>query len=146
MTRLLEQAMAVKLELQGVPSGTPAGASIDMVSATVTIDRPDLGRHADLEGQVTICFSDIVGYTEMTDRLGDHRTHEMLRSHTAVLRKALVVNRGAEVKSEGDGFMLAFRDPADALAFAVAFQRALRVLRVDGGSRGGSGAHRRPPR
>ncbi len=125
MTRLLEQAMAVKLELQGIPSGTPASASIDMVSATVTVDRPDIGRHADVDGQVTICFSDIVGYTEMTDRLGDHRTHELLRSHTAMLRKELIVNRGAEVKSEGDGFMLAFRDPADALAFAVAFQRAL---------------------
>ena len=61
----------------------------------------------------------------MTDRLGDHRTHELLRTHTAILRKELLVNRGVEVKSEGDGFMLAFRDPADALAFAVAFQRSL---------------------
>ena len=63
MTRLLEQAMAAKLELQGVPSGTPATASIDILSANVTIDRPELGQHADPDGQVTICFSDIVGYT-----------------------------------------------------------------------------------
>ena len=125
MSRLLEQALAVKLELQGVPSGTPASMSIDMVSATVTVDRPDLGEHADRDGHVTICFSDIVGYTEMTDRLGDLRTHELLRSHTAMLRKELVMHRGAEVKSEGDGFMLAFRDPTDALAFAAGFQRAL---------------------
>ena len=125
MTRLLEQAMAAKLELQGVPSGTPATASIDILSANVTIDRPELGKHADLDGQVTICFSDIVGYTAMTDRLGDHRTHELLRAHTAILRRELLVNRGVEVKSEGDGFMLAFRDPADALAFAVAFQQSL---------------------
>ena len=125
MTRLLEQALAMKLELQGVPSGTPVTASIDLVSASIAIERPDLGRHADAEGHVTICFSDIVGYTEMTDRLGDHRTHELLRSHTALLRKELIVNRGVEVKSEGDGFMLAFPDPRDALAFAVEFQRAL---------------------
>ena len=95
------------------------------MSANVTVNRPDIGQHADVDGHVTICFSDIVGYTEMTDRLGDHRTHELLRSHTAMLRKELIINRGAEVKSEGDGFMLAFRDPVDALAFAVAFQRAL---------------------
>ena len=125
MTRLLEQALAVKLELQGVPSGTSISASIDLVSANVTVNRPDIGQHADVDGHVTICFSDIVGYTEMTDRLGDHRTHELLRSHTAMLRKELIINRGAEVKSEGDGFMLAFRDPVDALAFSVAFQRAL---------------------
>ncbi len=125
MTRLLEQAMAAKLELQGVPSGLPATASIDILSANVTIDRPELGKHADPDGRVTICFSDIVGYTSMTDRLGDHRTHELLRVHTAILRRELLVNRGVEVKSEGDGFMLAFRDPADALGFAVAFQRSL---------------------
>jgi class 3 adenylate cyclase len=125
MTRLLEQALAVKLELQGVPSGAPVTASIDIVSASIAIERPDLGAHADGEGHVTICFSDIVGYTEMTDRLGDHRTHELLRSHTAILRKELIANRGVEVKSEGDGFMLAFRDPTAALAFAKEFQRGL---------------------
>ncbi len=125
MTRLLEQAFAAKLQLQGVPSGMPATASIDILSANITIDRPELGKHADHDGQVTICFSDIVGYTSMTDRLGDHRTHELLRAHTAILRRELLVNRGVEVKSEGDGFMLAFRDPADALGFAVAFQRSL---------------------
>jgi class 3 adenylate cyclase len=125
MTRLLEQAMAAKLELQGVPASTPATTSIDILSANVTIDRPELGNHADQDGQVTICFSDIVGYTAMTDRLGDHRTHEVLRTHTRLLRKELLVHDGAEVKSEGDGFMLAFRDPVDALGFAVAFQAAL---------------------
>ncbi len=125
MTRLVEQAMAAKLELQGVPSSTPATASIDILSANVTIDRPELGRHADEQGHVTICFSDIVGYTAMTDRLGDHRTHEVLRTHTRLLRKDLLVHGGVEVKSEGDGFMLAFRDPADALGFATAFQQAL---------------------
>ncbi len=125
MTRLLEQALAAKLELQGVPSGAPASASIDILSTNLTIDRPELGQHADHDGQVTICFSDIVGYTAMTDRLGDHRTHELLRVHTAILRRELLLNRGVEVKSEGDGFMLAFRDPTDALGFAVAFQRSL---------------------
>ncbi len=125
ITRLLEQAFAAKLQLQGVPSGASVMASIDLLSANVTIERPELGKHADHDGQVTICFSDVVGYTAMTDRLGDHRTHELLRAHTAILRRELLVNRGVEVKSEGDGFMLAFRDPADALGFAVAFQQSL---------------------
>ena len=125
MTRLLEQAMAAKLELQGVPASTPTTASIDILSAKLTIERPELGGHADEEGQVTICFSDIVGYTAMTDRLGDQRTHDVLRTHTRLLRRELLVRKGVEVKSEGDGFMLAFRDPADALDFAAAFQMAL---------------------
>ncbi len=125
MMRLIEQAMAAKLELQGVPASTPAAASIDILSANVTIQRPDLGGHADGEGHVTICFSDIVGYTAMTDRLGDQQTHVMLRTHTRLLRTALLAHEGVEVKSEGDGFMLAFRDPVDALGFSAAFQMAL---------------------
>lgn len=125
MTRLLEEAIAAKLELQGVPSSTPATASIDILSANVTLERPELRGHADGEGQVTICFSDIVGYTTMTDRLGDRRTHEALRTHTRLLRQALLVHEGVVVKSEGDGFMLAFRDAVNAVAFAAAFQRSL---------------------
>ncbi len=95
------------------------------MSASVTVQRPDLGRHAGDDGHITICFSDIVGYTEMTDRLGDQRTHDLLRVHTEILRTELIVHHGVEVKSEGDGFMLAFAEPADALAFAGAFQRGL---------------------
>jgi eukaryotic-like serine/threonine-protein kinase len=125
MTRLLEQTIAARLELQGVPIDTPITASIDLVSASVTVQRPDLERHAGDDGHITICFSDIVGYTEMTDRLGDQRTHDLLRVHTEILRTELIVHHGVEVKSEGDGFMLAFGEPADALAFAAAFQRGL---------------------
>jgi hypothetical protein len=50
-----------------------------------------------------------------------------------ILRRELLVNRGVEVKSEGDGFMLAFRDPADALSLALLHWRivmsAVRVAR-----------------
>jgi len=125
VTRLLEQAITAKLELQGVSIESPATASIDILSVNVTMQRPELRGHADAAGHVTICFSDIVGYTAMTDRLGDQRTHDVLRTHTRLLRHALVSHDGVEVKSEGDGFMLAFRDAANAVAFAADFQRAL---------------------
>ena len=80
-----------------------------------SIDR-SFGQHADHDGQVTICFSDIVGYTSMTDRLGDHRTPSCSASILRSSAPSLLVHRGVEVKSEGDGFVLAFRDPDDALA------------------------------
>jgi class 3 adenylate cyclase len=125
MTRLLEEALAVKLELQGVPTGSSPLASIDVVTASVTFDRPDLGAHAADDGQVTLCFSDVVDYTVMTERLGDARTHEILRSHNDLLRRELVAHGGTEVKSEGDGFMLAFSDSAQAVRFAIAFRDAV---------------------
>ncbi|HEX9260022.1 MAG TPA: adenylate/guanylate cyclase domain-containing protein, partial [Acidimicrobiales bacterium] len=102
--------------------------SIGAVSAGVSMVRPRLDQQADDEGQVTILFSDIVGYTAMTDRLGDQRTHDVLRTHNDVLRAALARHRGIEVKSEGDGFMLAFRAPHDALAFAREFREQLATI------------------
>src|SRR5439155_22734224 len=42
-----------------------------------------------------------------------------------VFRRHLREHGGYEVKNQGDGFMLAFPDPGDALACAVAIQRAL---------------------
>jgi class 3 adenylate cyclase len=125
MTRLLEEALAVKLELQGVPTDSSPLASIDVITASVTLDRPNLGAHAADDGQVTLCFSDVVDYTVMTERLGDARTHEILRSHNELLRRELVAHGGTEVKSEGDGFMLAFSDCVQAVRFAIAFRDAV---------------------
>jgi class 3 adenylate cyclase len=131
MPRLVEQALAVKLDLQGVASSSPE-ASIDVVAAGVSVERPDLRSHAAADGRVTIMFSDIEGYTATTERLGDQRTQELLREHNAVVRREVRAHRGFEVKSAGDGFMLAFALPADALACAVALQQAVTSTRLAG--------------
>jgi len=115
----------LKLSLQGIRSDTSPGLSIDAVSASVTIDRPDLRKYASPDGHVTFCFSDIVSYTQITERLGDLRTHKILGAHNDLLRAALVAHQGTEVKSQGDGFMLVFADATDALQFAISFQRSL---------------------
>jgi class 3 adenylate cyclase len=74
---------------------------------------------------LTICFSDIEGYASMTERLGDARTHQLLRAHNAMVRCALLLHGGWEIKGEGDGFMLAFSTADDALRFATDLQRRL---------------------
>ncbi len=76
------------------------------------------------DGTVTILFSDIVGYTELTERLGDLRAHERLTAHNEVLRAQLAAHAGFEVKSQGDGFMVAFAGASRALRCAIAIQRA----------------------
>jgi class 3 adenylate cyclase len=107
-------------------------ASIDIVAAAVKADRPDLRSQTAADGTVTILFSDIERYTEMTERLGDTRSQEVLRAHNAILRREVVIHGGNEVKSAGDGFMLAFADVEDALACAVAIQRAMAASDVGG--------------
>jgi class 3 adenylate cyclase len=75
--------------------------------------------------QVTILFTDMVGSTAMLDRLGDAAAHELRRRHFALLRRAARDHGGREVKSLGDGLMLAFGDARAAVECAIAMQRAV---------------------
>ncbi|HEY8077279.1 MAG TPA: adenylate/guanylate cyclase domain-containing protein, partial [Labilithrix sp.] len=59
-------------------------------------------------GVRTILFTDIVGSTAMTQRLGDRAAMEVLEVHDHSVRAALARTGGREVKHTGDGLMAAF--------------------------------------
>jgi eukaryotic-like serine/threonine-protein kinase len=124
MRRMVEKALAARLEAQGL-ADIDVLTSIEAVVAAVGSERPDLTAIASVDGTVTILFSDIENSTLLNERLGDARWLEVLREHNAVFRRRLDQHGGYEVKSQGDGFMLAFSDPAEALAFAVEVQDEL---------------------
>ena len=125
MSQLVDEAMPVKLALQGIDAATDISSSIEAVSWAVSREQPDLRAHADAAGRVTIVFSDLEGYTELTDRLGDVRTQAVLRVHNALLREQLASHGGTEVKSQGDGFMLAFAEPVSAVVCALKIRDAV---------------------
>lgn len=120
----LEEAMRFKLRVQGITS-SDVNTSIDTVAREVLEQQPDLKPHAAPDGTVTIMFSDIEGSTEKTARLGDNAWIEVLREHNAIVREQLLAHGGFEVKSEGDGFMIAFQSARRALDCATAIQKAL---------------------
>ncbi|MEA2348353.1 MAG: hypothetical protein QOG62_2140 [Thermoleophilaceae bacterium] len=76
-------------------------------------------------GTVTLVFTDLVGSTELLDQLGDERAESLRRAHFELLREAADKHSGDEVKSLGDGLMLAFRGTLQALACAAAMQKAV---------------------
>jgi class 3 adenylate cyclase len=76
------------------------------------------------EGTVTILFSDVEGFTSLTERVGDHRANQLLREHYAIVRAAIAEYSGFEVKVHGDGFMIAFSSASRALRCARAIQQA----------------------
>jgi predicted ATPase/class 3 adenylate cyclase len=82
-------------------------------------------------GTVTFLFPDLVRSTELLAELGDDAAEELQRPHFEGLRAAIRRNRGREVKSLGDGVMVAFDSAADALGCAVDMQ--LTTLRGTGG-------------
>ena len=74
-------------------------------------------------GLRAVMFTDIVGSTEMTARLGDAAALELVRVHDALVRRGLAAHRGREVKHMGDGIMAAFDDVAQAVRAAADIQR-----------------------
>ncbi|HEY3018189.1 MAG TPA: adenylate/guanylate cyclase domain-containing protein, partial [Gaiellaceae bacterium] len=75
-------------------------------------------------GTVTLLFTDIEGSTRLLQSLGE-RYAEALAEHRRLLRTAFVGHRGCEVDTQGDAFFYAFARAQDAVAGAVAAQRAL---------------------
>jgi DNA-binding NarL/FixJ family response regulator/class 3 adenylate cyclase len=73
---------------------------------------------------VTILFSDIVGSTALYDRHGDDEADRRRVTHFDALRAAIAEHGGREVKSTGDGVMVAFTSTVAAVRCAVAMQHA----------------------
>jgi class 3 adenylate cyclase len=82
-------------------------------------------------GTRTILFTDIVGSTGMTQRLGDEASFALLSVHDRIVRHALAGNSGREVKHTGDGIMAAFTSAACAVRCAMAAMQAVVAHRPD---------------
>ncbi|HVN30223.1 MAG TPA: protein kinase, partial [Candidatus Binataceae bacterium] len=115
-------AASARDELEAVIAS--ASTTIDDVAASVVMERPDLQRHAAPDGTVSILFSDIENSTMMTERLGDLRAQELLHQHNDLIRRQIAEQKGFEVKSMGDGFMVAFSSARRALLCAIGIQRS----------------------
>jgi class 3 adenylate cyclase len=105
---------------------------VGRIAADVGRSRPDLSRAVSPDGTVTVLFTDIEGSTQLTEALGDAEWIRVLRGHNALVRDQVAAHSGIEVKSQGDGFMLAFASAEDALRCAIEIQRALVEAPSDG--------------
>jgi class 3 adenylate cyclase len=99
--------------------------TIDRMLSWAEAEQPDLQRASAPDGTVTVLFSDIEGSTELTERLGDQRWLEVLEQHNRIVRAQVGEYGGYEVKSQGDGFMVAFPSARQAVKCAIDIQGAL---------------------
>jgi class 3 adenylate cyclase len=72
----------------------------------------------------TFLFTDIVGSTEILTMLGEETWLRALREHNAVVLDVADRNGGSLLKFLGDGWMVTFACPRDALDAATAIQRS----------------------
>jgi class 3 adenylate cyclase len=79
----------------------------------------------------TVLFTDIVGSTEHTARIGDRRWKELMGAHDAAVRSELGRWRGREIRSTGDGVLATFDGPGRALRCAAAIRDSVRSLGVE---------------
>ncbi|MEX0683068.1 MAG: adenylate/guanylate cyclase domain-containing protein [Dehalococcoidia bacterium] len=69
----------------------------------------------------TIAFTDLSGFTEFTALQGDDAALELLDLQESLVQEQMG-DRGRIVKSLGDGLMLWFDDPCDAIEVSLALQ------------------------
>jgi class 3 adenylate cyclase len=63
--------------------------------------------------------------TALTQRLGDAKAQELVRTHNTIVRDALKEWGGSEIKHTGDGIMASFPSASGALECAVAIQQGV---------------------
>ena len=78
----------------------------------------------------TVLFTDIVGSTEISARLGDAQWRELLERHHRVVRLALARYSGQEIDTAGDGFFASFDGPGRAVRAALAVVEELAGLDI----------------
>jgi adenylate cyclase len=99
-------------------------SSIEDLADWAEVERPDLARLAP-SGKVAILFSDIEESTALNERIGDRAWVRLIGRHDKMVRRHVKNHSGHVVKSQGDGFMVAFAHPEEAVRCSLDVQRSL---------------------
>ena len=127
-----EAADAVHREAHGLAAARIMEVAPDIADAFMGAAEIDKGGAALLPGKTerdpgtrTVLFTDIVGSTDMTQRLGDDLAFAMLEVHDRIVRSALTATSGREVKHTGDGIMAVFLSAASAIRCGIDVHQSL---------------------
>ncbi|POX87310.1 adenylate/guanylate cyclase domain-containing protein [Mycobacterium kansasii] len=104
--------------------GAAVRSSIEDLADWAEVERPDLARVTP-DGRVVILFSDIEESTALNERIGDRAWVKLIAAHDKMIHELVERRSGHVVKSQGDGFMVAFARAEQALRCAIDIQDAL---------------------
>jgi class 3 adenylate cyclase len=104
--------------------GAVVRSSIEDLADWAEVERPDLARVTP-DGRVVILFSDIEESTALNERIGDRAWVRLISSHDRLVHGLVDRHSGHVVKSQGDGFMIAFSRAEHAVRCGVDLQHAL---------------------
>lgn len=104
--------------------GAAVRSSIEDLADWAEVERPDLARLTP-NGHVVVLFTDIEGSTALNERIGDRAWVKLIARHDEMVQRQVAQHCGHVVKSQGDGFMIAFAQPEQAVRCAIDIQHAL---------------------
>ncbi|WP_192830884.1 adenylate/guanylate cyclase domain-containing protein [Mycobacterium sp. UM_Kg27] len=104
--------------------GAAVRSSIEDLADWAEVERPDLARLTP-NGHVVVLFTDIEGSTALNERIGDRAWVKLIARHDEMVQRLVSQHAGHVVKSQGDGFMIAFAQPEQAVRCAIAIQHGL---------------------
>jgi class 3 adenylate cyclase len=104
--------------------GAAVRSNIEELADWAEVERPDLARLAP-SGRVAILFSDIEESTALNERIGDRAWVRLIERHDRMVSRHVKRHAGHVVKSQGDGFMIAFAQPEEAARCGIDVQREL---------------------
>ena len=104
--------------------GAAVRSSIEDLADWAEVERPDLARVTP-DGRVVILFSDIEESTALNERIGDRAWVRLISSHDKLVSGLVKRRSGHVVKSQGDGFMIAFARAEQAVRCGIDLQDEL---------------------
>jgi len=104
--------------------GAAVRSSIEELADWAEVERPDLARLTP-DGHVVVLFTDIEGSTALNERIGDRAWVKLIARHDELVHRLVAQHSGHVVKSQGDGFMIAFAQPEQAVRCAIDIQHGL---------------------
>jgi adenylate cyclase len=99
-------------------------SSIEDLADWAEVERPDLARVTP-DGRVVILFSDIEESTALNERIGDRAWVKLIGAHDKLIQERVRKREGHVVKSQGDGYMVAFARAKQAVRCSIEVQDAL---------------------
>jgi len=104
---------------------TTGGLGIVRVAEAVAAEWDELAAKAAPEGMVSVLFSEIDSFEELTEALGEHEAIEILRRHNEVVKDVVHKYGGYSVRAEGEAFLVVFGGASRAMRCAKDLQQAL---------------------
>lgn len=132
-SRLISGSVSIESAIRAMPARPELTPSLRAVVDAVSEE--DLREVWMSQGTVTVMFTDIVDSTVMTAEMGDSAWMAVQRHHDELIRKQLGEWGGREIKSMGDGFMIAFPSATSALRCGLAIQDSSGSIMGPGGRR-----------